>query len=38
MRKVGAFLARFKGLKASRPQIKRVVEERKFSSRRNICL
>ena len=27
MRKVGAFLARFKGLKASRPQIKRVVEE-----------
>jgi len=27
IRKVGAFLARFKGLKASRPQIRRVVEE-----------
>jgi transposase InsO family protein len=27
MRKVGAFLARFKGLKASRPVIRRVVEE-----------
>jgi transposase InsO family protein len=27
MRKVGAFLARFKGLKVSRPQIRRVLEE-----------
>jgi transposase InsO family protein len=30
IRKVGAFLARFKGLKASRPQIRRVVEEEKL--------